>query len=339
MTTPLKICTERLLPRDLNRPQHTTLLNNGRASAIIDFKKLWITGTTLRVLFMEGTAAQKALVEEQANWWTEHANLNFDFSDDEEAEIRITFDTDKGAWSYIGTDALDIPADQATMNLGFLDGGTAAHEFGHAIGLHHEHQNPEGGIEWNEAVVIRDASGPPNNWSEKKIRHNILKKYKADQVRGTEFDPDSIMLYFFPDRWVKNGAGTKANKVLSETDIAFIASEQAYPGRENNEIPEIPVRNMTVTHAEIGSAGEEDLFKFMVTDEGQHTIETGGETDVVMKLFGPDSDTSLIDEDDDGGKGRNSKINADLAAGEYIVQIRHYNTRRGTGAYSIIVSC
>jgi hypothetical protein len=28
------------------------------------------------------------------------------------------------------------------MNLGFLDDGTAAHEFGHAIGLAHEHQNP-----------------------------------------------------------------------------------------------------------------------------------------------------------------------------------------------------
>ena len=42
------------------------------------------------------------------------------------------------------------------MNLGFLDGGTAAHEFGHAIGLGHEHQNPAGGIEWNEEVVLRD---------------------------------------------------------------------------------------------------------------------------------------------------------------------------------------
>ena len=27
------------------------------------------------------------------------------------------------------------------------------HEFGHALGLIHEHQNPEGGIEWNEPAV------------------------------------------------------------------------------------------------------------------------------------------------------------------------------------------
>ena len=67
------------------------------------------------------------------------------------------------------------------MNLGFLDGGTAGHEFGHAIGLAHEHQNPAGGIEWNEARVIQDLSGPPNNWDEAQIRHNVLKKYEVKE--------------------------------------------------------------------------------------------------------------------------------------------------------------
>ncbi len=112
------------------------------------------------------------------------------------------------------------------MNLGFLDGGTAAHEFGHAIGLAHEHQNPEGGIEWNEEVVIRDLASPPNFWDEATARHNVLNKYSGDQIHGTEFDPDSIMLYFFLDSWVKNGQGTKANEVLSALDKAFIARDQ-----------------------------------------------------------------------------------------------------------------
>ncbi|MGH8550794.1 MAG: M12 family metallopeptidase, partial [Methylococcales bacterium] len=95
------------------------------------------------------------------------------------AKIRISYDSSDGAWSFIGTDASSIPANQPTMNLGFLDGGTAAHEFGHAIGLAHEHQNPAGGIEWNEEVVLRDLSGPPNSWTPKQIRHNVLEKYKA----------------------------------------------------------------------------------------------------------------------------------------------------------------
>jgi hypothetical protein len=222
------------------------------------------------------------------------------------------------------------------MNLGFLDGGTAAHEFGHAIGLAHEHQNPDGGIEWNEEVVIRDLSGPPNNWTEKQIRHNVLEKYAADQIRETKFDPDSIMLYFFPGTWVKSGIGTKANDVLSELDNAFITSEKAYP-RTAVQAVELGV-NAAPTSASIGAPGEEDLFKFDVKTSGRHVIETGGQTDLVMKLFGPNSQTSLIAEDDDAGVGLNSRIAADLIPGQYFAQVRHYNKARGTGSYSIRVS-
>ncbi len=337
MATPQKTCFDRLLPRDMNQPQRTVTLANGRAGAIISFRKLWINGSVLRVKFMGGTERQQAIAREQASWWSDHANLSFEFTDDPGAEIRISYDENDGAWSYIGTDALDIPRDQATMNLGFLDGGTAAHEFGHAIGLAHEHQNPEGGIEWNERAVIESLSGPPNNWTEAQIRHNVLNKYTADQVRGTEFDPDSIMLYFFPDSWVLNGNGTSANEVLSRQDKVFIASHLAYPYDKSTDIVEIPVINTQGTNASIGEPGEEDLFKFTVDSTGRHTIETGGQTDVVMKLFGPDSETNLIAEDDDGGEGRNSKIVIDLIPGEYIIQIRHYNTQRGTGPYTIFV--
>ena len=42
-------------------------------------------------------------------------------------------------------------------------------------------------------------------------------------------------------------------------------------------------------------------------------IQTGGKTDVVMKLFGPDSETSLIAEDDDSGLGLNARIARPLA--------------------------
>jgi hypothetical protein len=310
----------------------------GRARAVFVFRKMWVTGSTLQVRFMGGTASQKALVREQAGWWTQHANLNFDFNDAPNAEIRIAFNQNDGAWSYVGTDATNIPQNQPTMNLGFMDGGTVAHEFGHAIGLAHEHQNPEGGIEWNEEVVINDLAGPPNYWDEATVRHNVLNKYSSDQIRGTEFDPESIMLYFFPDSWVRNGSGTQANEVLSALDKAFIASEDAYP-RDSDEadIIELPVIHTLGVAADIGQPGEEDVFKFTVTESAVHTIETSGQTDVVMKLFGPNSKTALIAEDDDGGQGRNSKIVSDLLPGEYFVQIRHYNSSSGTGQYNISV--
>ena len=59
------------------------------------------------------------------------------------------------------------------------------------------------------------------------------------------------------------------------------------------------------------------MFKFTATTADRYTIETGGQTDVVMKLFGPGSKTDLIAEDDDGGAGQNSRIVADLSRANF----------------------
>src|SRR5688572_31360605 len=233
----------------------------GRPRAITPIGKTWMNGSRLQVRFIGGTAAQKTTVREQAGWWTQHANLTFDFNDAPGADIRISFDPAIGAWSYVGTDCRSIPLNQATMNLGFMDGGTTAHEFGHAIGLAHEHQNPAGGIEWNEEVVIRELAGSPNFWDEATTRHNVLRKYQADQINGTAFDPDSIMLYFFPASWTLNGIATKANDILSGMDKAFIAGAKMYPktGGTVSAAKELKVNGGRRTAATIGNIGEEEI--------------------------------------------------------------------------------
>jgi hypothetical protein len=329
-------CTDRVLPGDQMRFQ-STVRRGGGTRAIMPIGKRWMNGSTLRVRFLGGTPLQQATAKEQALWWTVFANLQFDFNNAQDAEIRIAFDPNDGAWSYIGTDNRGIALNQPTMNLGFLDGGTAAHEFGHAIGLAHEHQNPAGGMDWNEATVIKSLSGPPNNWDVAKIRHNVLDKYRVDQIQGTAFDPDSIMLYFFPGDWVKSGVGTHANNVLSAVDKAYIASAQAYPRTAPTvaDATEIKVNASRRTQASIGQAGEEDLFKFNVSTGGSHIVDTKGPTDVVMRLFGPNSQTNVIAEDDDSGDGSNARISASLVPGLYYAQVRHYNRNNGKGDYTI----
>ena len=338
MATRPHVCIQRPLPADLMRFQ-STVRRGGSTRAIIPIGKLWMNGSTLRVRFIGGTAAQQAKAREQALWWPQFANLTFDFNDAPDAEIRVAFDSSDGAWSYVGTDNRGIPLDQPTMNLGFMDGGTAGHEFGHAIGMAHEHQNPAGGIEWNEDVVIRDLSGPPNNWTEAMIRHNVLNKYRVDQVNGTAFDPGSIMLYFFPGSWVKSGVGTHANDVLSAVDKTYIASAKAYPKTAPTvlDAKDIQVGATRRTSAAIGKAGEEDLFQFTVASGGTHIVDTRGPTDVVMKLFGPNSPTAVIAEDDDSGVDTNALIRAGLIPGLYYVQVRHYNRANGMGNYSVKV--
>ena len=339
MSERAKVCIDRILPRDLMRFQPTTRGREGRVRAISPIGKTWMNGSTLHVRFMGGTPAQQAVAREQAGWWMQVANLKFDFNNAPDAELRISFDPSDGAWSYIGTDCRGIPSNEATMNLGFLDGGTAAHEFGHAIGLAHEHQNPAGGIQWNEQIVIREMAKSPNLWDEQTTRHNILRKYSADQLNGTAFDPESIMLYFFPSSWTLNGIGTKENDVLSRIDKDFIAGAKMYPktGDTTSNATELKVNALRRTQASIGKIGEEDLYRFTAATDGSYMIDTRGPTDVVMKLFGPNSETALIAEDDDSGLDTNARIAANLIAGNYFVQVRHFNRSSGMGNYSIKV--
>jgi hypothetical protein len=339
MATRPHVCFDRILPRELFRPQATRPGRPGRVRAISPIGKAWMNGSTLHVRFIGGSAAQRAKAQEQAGWWTAVANLNLVFDNAPGAEIRISFDPNDGAWSYVGTDCRDIPLNEATMNLGFLDGGTCAHEWGHALGLAHEHQNPAGGILWNEDVVIREMAKSPNFWDAETTRHNILQRYRADQVNGTSFDPQSVMLYFFPADWTTNGIGTQANETLSPVDKQFIAGAKMYPKAAPTVDSAAPltVNARRRTAAAIGKFGEEDLYHFTVAQAGRHVVDTRGPSDVVMKLFGPDLPTRLIAEDDDSGYATNASIAAELLPGDYWVQVRHYNRESGVGDYTVKV--
>ncbi len=340
-----RYCVDRIPPSELGGSPQRGLLQSVPAnihvgSAILVINKMWPNGATLRVKFMGGSAADHEKVKGWANQWMDHANLKFEYVNDDDAEIRVGFVQGDGSWSAVGTDALNrnfFPLTDRTMNFGWeLEEGTVLHEFGHAIGLGHEHQNPDGGIEWNEQVVINALRRPPNRWSPETTRHNVLRKYSETQVNGTRFDPDSVMLYFFPASWTQNGIATHANEVLSDTDKNFIGSTMAYP-KEPKDGVFLEV-NAPATEASIGTPGEEDQFRFRVGAAGFYNVETEGSTDVVMRLYGPDSDTNLIAEDDDGGKNFNAKISRDLEVGEYLVQVRHYWNQTGSGDYRIKVT-
>lgn len=224
-----KVCFDRILPKDLNKVRPSAPIAGARTRAAFEIAKLWDVGKTLRVRFMSGTPEQKDIVKQFAPQWAEHANIKLVFGNDQNSEIRITFDENDGAWSYIGTDCASIPVGQPTMNLGWQDEGVVLHEFGHAIGLIHEHQNPEGGIKWNKPAVIADLSGSPNFWDAATIEHNMFDTYDQDQINGTSLDKKSIMLYAIPQSWTTDGFSSKPNEKLSEVDKKFAHNQCNYP--------------------------------------------------------------------------------------------------------------
>jgi len=217
---------DRVPPRDLRgRPQSGVRM-------IVSQRRRWPTGSALRVRFMSGSSEQHEAVRKYAAEWTQYANLTLQFTDVPDAEIRVAFDESNGSWSYIGTDSRDVPFEAPTMNLAIVDQRTVLHQFGRAIGLEPEHQNPAGAIQWNEEVVLRDLSGPPNYWDRDTARREYLEKYSVDRVNGMEFDPESIMLLPIPPSWTLNGHGTLRNKTLSARDKALV--QTLYP-RSNKE--------------------------------------------------------------------------------------------------------
>lgn len=195
----------------------------------------WQTGAKISIRFLDGDPVLQQRVKDVAVEWTKVANLNFEFSNDGPTDIRIAFMPGKGSWSYIGTTCRNIDEPQPTMNYGWLSPGSdeaelrrvVLHEFGHAIGLIHEHQNPKGGIHWNKSAVVNDLSGPPNNWDAATIETNIFHFYPPTDVIATDVDAASIMMYPIPKAWTVDGFSAGLNGELSEHDKTLIRS--VYP--------------------------------------------------------------------------------------------------------------
>lgn len=226
---------------------------------IADLQK-WRPGRHLRVAFLGGESALHHDIEEATRQITEACNLTLDFGRNAttgeyrtwsesdlaySAEIRVSFDQ-SGFNSLVGTDSIDPGVGSPTSRVGGRPGqrslnlggfhvrrpdnwqGVVRHEFLHALGFHHAHQNLRGPCEnafrWEDdegyqptknqfGTFIADAqgrrpgiytylSGAPNGWAKSKVNHN-LRKVESDDVVAGPFDRASIMLYRFPEMFYK----------------------------------------------------------------------------------------------------------------------------------------
>ena len=206
----------------------------------------------LRVCFFGGPLIARQLIAQTAKEWeSDQMAIKLDFGDmndprqcgqgdGRENQIRISFDQ-LGYWSQLGQFSITyVKQEEASMNFEGLDKiepgqiyndyafGTIRHEFGHALGLYHEHQSPEAHCdkEFNWNFIYDYLKGPPNNWPKEQIDFNL--QPLPDDTQGvmvTDFDNTSVMLYQFPDKYYLNGTASRCYIPAPNSQISRVDRE------------------------------------------------------------------------------------------------------------------
>ena len=322
-----KLCGQ---PKPLEQP-HDANISSARLSFIVTVNKKWINGTEIKYMFVGGPESQRRVVRNAFQKWK---NLGIGISFREvkvvqDSMVRIGFDLSDGSWSYVGRDILTIPKAERTMNFGWdlaadsYGMTTALHEIGHTIGFQHEHQSPFAGIIWDTAAVYKEFSGPPNRWPKNQIDSNIINKLSPNQVRGSEWDANSIMEYQFgpglilkPEQY-RNGINPPGT--LSSQDIKGV--KLFYPPLKKTKVVKLQPHKSSVIKA---ASGEQADFVFKAPATKKYTFQTFGDMDTLMVISEKSKkENHYLSGDDDSGFEKNTRIELPLVKGrEYLVNVR-----------------
>ncbi len=212
-----------------------------RRLAVVIGRRWPVTGKHLSVNFMDSPPRDlRARILAHMNAWGKTANISFSETRGT-GHVRLArLDSPPrlaGYWSYIGTEILEIPDDEPTMNLeGFTMGVSEAefrrvvrHEAGHTLGFEHEHMRSDlvKRIDRAKAIAFYDTD---QGWTAKEVEEQVLTPLEDKSIMGTaESDPHSIMCYQIPGAITKDGKPIPGGRDINKKDYAFAGS--VYPKR------------------------------------------------------------------------------------------------------------
>ncbi len=204
---------------------------------LADPQLLWPQFSRIKVSMTDLTQEQKEFTKDNINKWAPHVNLEFEFTEQQDGDIRIKGNNDiDGGYSYVGIEAKRIDVDKPTMEIGFLGGlnefnaGTVIHEFGHALGLHHEHQHPSHTLDFNVGKIKQDTQ-----YDKDPTLFELAYGPITGQLASTAYDQKSVMHYGIPQERLNSGERIEDNNELSEGDKEI--ASLLYPKPEQQLLP------------------------------------------------------------------------------------------------------
>lgn len=234
-------CVDKVAPNTLGNVQH----------GVFDISSKWTNGSVLTVKFLGGsTDFVHQKIQQYARLWENFANVKFNFVTSGNADIRIGFEKG-GYWSYPGSHSKNIPQSDRTMNYEGFDESTPEvvlkrtilHEFGHALGLLHEHKSPLSPIQWNKPKVYA-LYMQTQGWSAQKVDEQVLNRYSVEMT-NKEYDRYSIMHYPIDGSLTLDGYSVDWNTDISPGDRKLIG--EMYPF--NTKTPIISTGGTSTTTA------------------------------------------------------------------------------------------
>lgn len=188
----------------------TTSATSRKKRGVADTAKLWPQGSTIKIAFVDMTKEEAKLVKDNINKWTPYVNLKFEYiTEPKNADVRVEVNRHNNeGWAYIGTDNKKHPDDRAHVTIGtkapkrYIE-DTIIHEWGHVLGLRHEHQHPYRKLEQPD---FEHTPRIPDDGT----------------VTVAPYDKDSIMHYTITHD--SKGNSILADHSISEEDKKFISS-------------------------------------------------------------------------------------------------------------------
>ncbi|AXJ03516.1 peptidase M12 [Pseudomonas fluorescens] len=200
-----------------------TSSSGGRTKrAVATHSKFWASHRTLKIAFLNPPSeAHRQAAIAAIKQWQPSVNLTLEFVSDTEGDIRITMEATSD-YSAIGTDATLRGPGENTMNIGTdltHPGFESAvlHEFGHALGMEHEHQHPESNIPWNKPFMYHYYL-TRHNWPKEQVDHNFFRTLDTTTTKTNPYDPKSIMHYAVHTDMTLGDFSIAKNTTISQND-------------------------------------------------------------------------------------------------------------------------